>query len=268
MSIQTYNKAIYYEDRLTDGKTPLSELSEKNGMAMDFTVVIKTTVSKDRWTARSVNFTVVGKSDDAISDTNVGNKFYALIEAGSRVASNIAYLSKGVISGFYAKLGKHRNDEACIDVPVGDNSRGSILFTANENDQLGKLACDRTEQFPVMKAQQKIYIPWLRDDVSRQDMRETLEDWQFIDANSKMTFNLGIVKFKDDNQVDMICSATPFAQSIKSSEYSRSTGVMLVNNDSSLGIFSDKVLSESYNTFAEGKDDIASSGSSASDDGQ
>lgn len=255
MSIQTYNKPIYFENRLTDGKTAVNPLTDKMGMAMEFTVVIKTTVSKDRWTARSVNYTVVGESDDAISNTNIGNKLYGLIEAGSRVASNIAFLSKGVISGFYAKLGKHRNDEPVIDVPVGDNSRGSILFTANENDQLGKLACDRSDEFPVMKAQQKIFIPWLRDDVSRQDMRQTLEDWQYVDTNSHMTFNLGYVKFKDENKVDMICCPTPFAQSVKSSEYSRSTGVMLQNNDTALGIFSDKVLSEEFNTFAEGTDD-------------
>lgn len=255
MSIQTYNKPIYFEDRLTDGKKTLDALTDKEGMAMEFTVVIKTTVSRDRWTSRAVNFTIVGKSNDAITGENIGKKLYGLIEAASRVASNIAYLSKGVISGFYAKLGKHRNDEPVIDVPVGDNSRGSILFTANENDQLGKLACDRTSDFPVMKAQQKIFIPWLRDDVSRQDMRQTLELWQFDDETSNMAFNLGYVKFKDENQVDMICCPTPYAQSIKSSEYSRSTGVMLKNNDTDLGIYSDKVLSEEFNSFADGEDD-------------
>lgn len=260
MSIQTYNKPIYFEDRMTDGKTALEALTDKEGMAMEFTVVIKTTVSRDRWTSRAVNFTVVGKSNNAISGENIGAKLYGLIEAASRVASNIAYLSKGVISGFYAKLGKHRNDEAVIDVPVGDNSRGSILLTSNENDQLGKLACEKTKDFPVMKGQQKLYIPWLRDDVSRQDMRQTLELWQFDDQNSQMTFNLGYVKFKDENQVDMVCVPTPFAQSIKSSEYSRSTGVMLKNNDTDLGIYSDKVLSEEFNDFGEGVDDPSDNG--------
>lgn len=254
MSLQTYNKPVYYDDRVVtydadSGTTGnLEALSSKLGLAMEFQANIKILSGRDRYRVRSTTFTIVGKNDNGASGrSQIGNGLYGLIEAGSRLASLIAKMSKGVIVGFFAKLGKYRQDEMPINVPVGDNSFGTLVYNNSVDSEYSSSECDRNAELPATPASTAIRIPWLRDDISRQDIKKNLDDWAFDDSGndgSGFVFKVGQVKFKDDNKVDLVAIPTTGLHSIKVAERSYNLGQLLVNNDSARGIITDKVLSE------------------------
>lgn len=254
MSLQTYNKPVYYDDRVvtydaTHGTTGnLSALDSRLGMAMEFQVNIKILSGRDRYRVRSTTYTIVGKKDAGISGrADIGNGMYGLIEAGSRLASLIAKMSKGVIVGFFAKLGKYRQDEMPINVPVGDNSYGTLVYNNSVDSEYASDECGRNAELPATPASTAIKIPWLRDDISRQDIKTNLDDWSFDDTGdngSGFVFKVGQVKFKDENKVELVAIPTTGLHSIKVAERSYNLGQLLVNNDSARGILTDKVLSE------------------------
>lgn len=253
MSLQTYNKFIYLDDREVEaGQVPPT--LTKRGLAMEFQADIMVSKGKDKLQKRSTVFTIVGDpGDGGGSDTNANEQIGNMIDAGSRMASNIAYLSKGVLCGFYAKMGKYRPDEIPQDVPTGDNSSAVIDLTNNPNDGYGLDACDRDNTNPAVTSGTRLYIPWLRDDISRQDIISTLENWTYTAGG--LTFWLGNVKFYNDQKVEMVAYPTTIVRNITVRSYSRKSPGYLANNDSAQGILSDRVLSEKYNTFEEGTDD-------------
>ena len=259
MSIQTYNKPIYLDDRYieynpaTGEMTPAEGALSKRGVAMEFQINLKILSGRDKWRVRPCSFTIIGDSETAIADADVGNAIYGLIEAGSRMASNIAYLSKGVLVGFFAKLGKYRQDEMPINVPVGDNSFGTIVFNNEDGSALREQECGRSYNLPMTPGSVAVRIPWFRDDLSRQDILQTLADWQY--TQNGINYTLGQVKFKDDNKVEMLAMPCNNVKYVKAVEKSKALGQLLTNNDAHLGITSDKVLSESFNDFEEGVDD-------------
>lgn len=263
MSIQTYNQPVYYDGRTVEYNpntgeiTGASELTEKKGVAMEFQVNLKVLRGRDSWAVRTCNYTIVGHNDTALTNNaaTMGPALYALIEAGSRAASNIAYLSKGVIVGFYAKLGKYRQDEMPINVPTGDNSFSDIIITNNLNDEYGQDECNRTDSFPMMPASMRVRIPWQKDNLSRQDVKETITLWEYLDNDTGMTFHFGQVRFTNDNKTDMSALPCGYIQRVRVGEYSKKLGGFLVNNDSSIGIKSDDVLSQEYNSVVDGVDD-------------
>lgn len=259
MSIQTYNKAVYLDDRVIEYNPITGETQQsggaltKRGCAMEFQINLKILSGRDKWRVRSCTFTIIGDSETAISDSNIAQAIYGLIEAGSRMASNIAYLSKGVLVGFFAKLGKYRQDEMPINVPVGDNSFGTIVFNNENGSVLREQECGRTYDLPMTPGSVAVRIPWFRDDLSRQDILETLQSWQY--TNGGITYGLGQVKFKDDDKIEMVAMPCNNVKYVKAVEKSKALGALLLNNDESLGIMSDKVLSEEMNNFVEGVDD-------------
>ena len=208
MSIQTYNKAVFLDDRVitydpsTGQMTNNSGALTKKGVAMDFQINLKVLRGRDKWTVRPCTYTIIGEAESAITDANVANAVYGLIEAGARMASNIAYLSKGVLVGFFAKLGKYRQDEMPINVPTGDNSYGTIVFNNEDGSALREQECGRSYNLPMTPGSVAVRIPWFRDDLSRQDILSTLESWSYIQDG--ITFTLGQVKFKDDQKIEML----------------------------------------------------------------
>lgn len=268
MSIQTYNKPIYLDDRYIEydpatGKTTQTQGElNKRGVAMEFQINLKILSGRDQWRVRPCSFTIIGDSETGIDDKNVSTAIYGLIEAGSRMASNIAYLSKGVLVGFFAKLGKYRQDEMPINVPVGDNSFGTIVFNNEDGSALRNQECGRSYNLPMTPGSVAVRIPWFRDDLSRQDILSTLETWEYVQDG--FTFSLGQVKFKDDAKVEMVALPCNNVKYIKAVEKSKALGQLLINNDEHLGITSDKVLSQEFNDFSEGVDDDTLNPSSGS----
>lgn len=253
MSLQTYNKFIFLDDREVVSGQAAPALT-KRGLAMEFQADIMVSKGKDKLQKRSTVYTIVGDpGEGGGSDETANEQIGNMIDAGSRMASNIAYLSKGVLCGFFAKMGKYRPDEVPLDVPTGDNSSAIIDLTNNPNDSYGLDACDRENTNPVQSVGSRLYIPWLRDDISRQDIVNTLENWSYTAGG--LTFYLGHVKFYNDNKVEMVCYPTTSVRNINVRAYSRKSPGYLANNDSAQGILSDRVLSEKYNTFEDGDDD-------------
>lgn len=259
MSIQTYNKSVFLDNRVieydpsTGQMTPSEgELTHK-GVAMEFQINLKILSGRDKWRIRPCTYTIVGESEMELDNQNTPSAIYGLIEAGSRMASNIAYLSKGVIVGFFAKLGKYRQDEMPINVPVGDNSFGTIVFNNEDGSALRNQECGRSYNLPMTPGSVAVRIPWFRDDLSRQDILATLESWQYVQDG--ITFGLGQVKFKDDNKIEMLAMPCSNVKYVKAVEKSKALGQLLTNNDEHLGIMSDKVLSQEFNDLVEGEDD-------------
>lgn len=261
MSIQGYNQPIFRDSRYydADGKISTTGALAKTAMAMEFNVRLMCSIGGDRTAVRNVQFTVVGvkEGDDTLDGDAgaVGLNLHHMLDAGARVASNIAKVSKGVVSGFFAKLGKFRADEIPQTVAVGDNSLATIDLSNNANDEYGADPCKKDKQYPLIDASSRIYIPWLRDDVSRQDLVQHFGNWSYV-ANG-LTFSLGQVKFADSNKIDMICEPTQYVRNIKTLNYSRKTPAYKEVNDTHMGMLTDKVVSEFMNTFDDGGvDDI------------
>lgn len=249
MSIQGYNQYVYYDDRDHAKGSPVPAFpAEKTGVAMDFIVGIMTSIGEDKVTRRTTSYTIVGDTsgDDIEQDTA------DIINAGSIMASNIAAVSKGVLCEFSAKLGKFRADQIPVDVPAGDSSNAIIYFTNNQNDKYGKGNC-QSFNIPVAKAAAKLFIPWMRDDVSRQDIIATFQNWNF-QAHGH-TFRLGQVRFYNDAKTEMVAMPTPYYRYGRYNEYSRNNPCYQDNNDTVLGM-SDAVISEKLNTVVQGTDDV------------
>jgi hypothetical protein len=262
MSIQTYNKPVYYDDRMVEynpstGETNVpAALTSKNGITADFQVNLKVLKGRDSYSVRSSTYTIVGTSETGISGrADIANALMGLMEAGARWAQNVAALSKGVLVAFYMKCGKYRQDEMPINVPTGDNSWGKLILSNNPNAEYGRNECDAMEEFPMERASAQIFIPWLRDDVSQADIINTVDSFEYVDSDSGFTFTLGQSRFKDDNKVDIVALPTAYCKDVKRSARSRTLGGLLANNDSALGILTDKVLSEEFNTVEGGADD-------------
>lgn len=243
MSIQSYLKDISFDDRVRSAGQALPALV-KTGKAMEFQVNIMVTKGFDKTSSKSSTFTIVAEN----------GTIEGLIQAGSIMASNIAKLSKGVISAFYAKLGKYRDDEIPQDVPTGDNSYSVTTMTNNEMDAYSKRICSSSEvTYPAKTVTSNIYIPWVRDDVSDADISATLE--QFSETIDGVDYKLGYVRFNDDNKVNMTCYPVSEVKYTGIKRSSRKTRAFLNNNDVSLGIVPDDVLSEEFNTAKSGGDD-------------
>ena len=238
MSIQTYSKGVVYQDQIVDRSTgELSPAQTTNGVAMEFSIDLMVTRGQDKVAKKSTSFTVVGETTyDA--PTTWGD----LMQAGSIIASNIASMSKGVLCGFYAKMGKYRADEIPSDVPTGDNSYCAVVLTNDARAEYGANPCNGA-QIPYKKASTSIYIPWFRDDLSRQDVRATLT--QGITVNG-VTYGLGITRFQNENKTIIECSPTEFCKSVTVKNRSYSLPDFKIDNDVSLGM-GDHIISEKFN---------------------
>lgn len=242
MSIQTYSKDLVFQDQIVDLSTgELSPATPTDGVALEFQVDLMVTRGRDKVAKKSTQFTVVGENS-----YNAPTTWGELVQAGSIIASNIAKLSKGVICGFYAKMGKYRADEVPTDVPTGDNSYCAVVLTNDARAEYGANPC-QVAQIPYRKASTSIYIPWFRDDLSRQDVEQTLT--QVITVNSH-NYKLGITRFQNENKTIIECSPTDFVKSVTVKNRSYSLPDFKINNDESLGFSGDNVISEKYNEMS------------------
>lgn len=269
MSLQCYNQLIAYDDRgvtydpSTGAVGEIATLNSKNGMAMEFQLNLKILSGRDKYKIRACYFTLVGQNESIDTNTvgtpeQIAKGLYGLMEAGARLASDIAFISKGVIVGLFCKIGKYRQDEMPMNVPTGDNSYASLVYDNQIAHEYGSQECDRNSELPVNPASTSVRVPWLRDDLSRQDVLKTFGDWSYTDSFSGFMITIGQVKFRNEQQTELIALPTSNLRKIKVAETSRPLGRLLSNNDASLGIMSDKVESELYNNFQEGTDDDSS----------
>lgn len=249
MSIQAYNQYVYYDDRdHAKGSAVPPFPSDKTGITMDFVIGLLTSIGDDKVTRRTTTFTLVAETNGDDIEQDLAD----IINAGSVMASDIAAVSKGVLCEFSAKMGKFRADAIPVDVPAGDSSYGMLIFTNNENDKYGKGNCE-SHNIPVVKGGANLFIPWLRDDVSRQDLIRTFGGWSYT-AHGHI-FHLGQTRFLNENKTDMVAIPTPFYKYGKYKEYSRSNPCYQANNDVALGM-ADNVISEKFNQLTQGTDDV------------
>lgn len=258
MSIQLYNQAVRVDNRLADSTVEDVNDIPLNGVAGEYICSIMTTIGKDTLRSKQVSFTIVGMTENGEAlpddtDPNFTDDFNRVVagmdNAAYRLASNIAELSKGVLSGLYKKMGKYRADVRPIDVPTGDNSSASITLTNSEVSQYGNHHCGNYDE-PFIATNSMVYIPWVRDDVSRQDIVTNLEDFAHSASYGSATINytIGKVKFLDDDQNSFLAFQAPYVRNLKITQYSKQLPGFKRNNDTALG-GADHVVSEEFNTI-------------------
>lgn len=248
MSLQTYNQTLFYDDRQYDkSNDSITPAQPTDGVALEFQMDLVALKGGDKMSKRSTGFTVVGETEYSPA------VFGALCEAGARIGAKLAKMSKGKVSGFYVKMGKYRSDEVPTVIYSGDSSYAIIDLTNNENDAYGNNPCTNAGVFPVNHFAQRIFIPWVRDDISRQDIKQTIENCE--ETIDGVTYTLGQVRFTDEMKDALECGPTCEVRNTKILEYSAKTPTFIANNDSAEGISSDSVLSESTAILSTGRDD-------------
>lgn len=187
---------------------------------------------------RQVEFGVSGPATGNLVD---------LDEAASRKAEQIAALSEGVIFGFFKKMGKYKNDEQPTDLACKSTQWGSIIMSNDprvENQ-------DAVGPFPLQQKSSKLFIPWLDDETSRQDMKATVK--QPITVNG-VNYNLATSRFVDAAKTDVEVFPLSFVQGVQTKCYNTVAGFELVNTDGSVGI-GDGQMSEAHAVIVDGSDD-------------
>lgn len=248
MSIQTYNKDLIWQDQQVDHSTgELTPATPTDAIGMEFQMDLLVTRGLDKVQKKSTQFTVVGEGSYSASS------YADLFQAGAIIASTIAKLSKGVMCGFFAKLGKFRSDEIPTDIPTGDNSYCALVLTNDYHAGYGNNPCNNTNLYPYKKATSNLYIPWFRDDLSRQDVIQTFANIQ--QTINGVTYRLGQLRFADANKTTIEALPTQFVKDITVKNRSYSLPDFKINNDSALGM-NDNVVSEEYNDVSSaGRDD-------------
>ena len=94
-----------------------------------------------------------------------------LDEAAVIMAGRIGKLSEGVEFGIYKKLGKYRNDETPTTLACKATQWGSVIMS---NDPRVEDA-DAIGPYPLQAKSDKLFVPWLDDETSRQDMKLTVK---------------------------------------------------------------------------------------------
>lgn len=168
-------------------------------------------------------------------------------EAATQKAEQIAKLSDGVIMGLFKKMGKYRNDEQ-PEVVLENKKQYGIVYMSNnplvENP-------DSSDPLPLKVSSTKLFIPWLADTTSRQDMAETIKNPVEVNA---MDFYMATSRFQDVEKSAIEVYPTVYLAGVLAKEYTKAPTFQLVNNDVSAG-GSDHVASEAFATIIDGDDD-------------
>lgn len=238
MSIQGYWEKVMFDDREHTRNESPATLSAQ-GYALECTVVLKVSRGRDKETARASTFTVVGNSSST---------FAGIVQYASIVAEHIAKLSKGVMSGLYLKMGKYRPDEIPGNVPTGDNFSAVIDLSNNANDEIGLAECapDRG-LYPANVAGTRLYIPFVRDDISKVDIMGTIDSLNGMQVTAG-TYYLGQTKFGNENTDQIIAYPCKYIRNYFIKGTSRKAIGYLANNDVQLGLTPDNISSELYAT--------------------
>lgn len=241
MSVQGYWSKVYFDDRehaRNESPAPLTA----QGFALECSVVIKVLRGRDKETARASNFTVCGNSSST---------FAGIVQYASIVAEHIAKMSKGVITGLFFKMGKYRPDEIPGNVPTGDNFTAVVDLSNNQNDELGLSECgDERGLYPANSAGTRLYIPFVRDDISKVDIMGTIDDLNEYELDGA-TYYLAQTRFGNENKTMIVAYPCKYIRNYFIKGTSRKAIGYLANNDVELGLTPDNISSELYATVSQ-----------------
>lgn len=171
-----------------------------------------------------------------------------LDEAASIMAARIAKLSEGVMFGFFKKLGKYRNDESPANLACNQTQYGSVIVSNDPRVQNP----DALGPYPLTKKSSKVFIPWLDDATSRQDMKATVIEPVTVNTGS---YYLAASRFADNDKTSIEVYPMQYVQGVQTKCYNTAASFDLVNDDSSDGMSTDQILSEAESAIVSGSDD-------------
>lgn len=174
-----------------------------------------------------------------------------LDEAASIMAGRIAKLSEGVLFGLFKQLGKYRNDEAPSELACKSTQWGKIIVS---NDPRVEDE-DAAGPYPLKQYSTSVFIPWLDDETSRQDMKNTVKAPVTVGA---VAYNLAASRFADTDKTAIEVFPMQYVQGVQTKCYNTVAGFDLVNADSDEGFGSDGILSEGNTAVVPGSDDQGS----------
>lgn len=171
-----------------------------------------------------------------------------LDEAASIMAGRIAKLSEGVLFGLFKQLGKYRNDEAPTELACKATQWGKIIVS---NDPRVEDE-DAAGPYPLKQYSTSVFIPWLDDETSRQDMKNTVKAPVTVGA---VDYNLAASRFSNTDKTAIEVFPMQYVQGVQTKCYNTVAGFDLVNADSDEGFGSDGILSEGNTPIVSGSDD-------------
>lgn len=168
-------------------------------------------------------------------------------EAAYIFAGRVAKLSFGVIMALYEKLGKYRNDEAPGEIWTSKKQYG-VLIQSNDPKSENPAS---SEPRPYRQMSTSVLVPYLRDDVSQQDMVATLKQTITVNTNQ---FNLGTMRFHDEDKDSFMAAETPYNAGVSVKFYNRAPNFELINTDAVEG-GTDNEVSGAPSSIVPGDDD-------------
>lgn len=171
-----------------------------------------------------------------------------LDEAASIMAGRIAKLSEGVIFGFFKKLGKYRNDESPTQLACKSSQWGSVIMS---NDQRVENE-DAVGPYPLQAKSDKVFVPWLDDETSRQDMKLTVKAPVTVDS---VDYTLATSRFVDSEKSAIEVFPLQYVQGVNTKCYNTVANFDLVLTDTDEGFGTDNELSEGHTSVVSGSDD-------------
>ena len=158
----------------------------------------------------------------------VATSLNAVTAAGYAIAEKIARLSYGVVAKIEEKLGHYRNDELPEVVASNLKTHGSIIVSNG---------CDTG--LKVMT--QKIFVPWLRDNASKADLRDLATP---LVADGQ-TASFGKIEFTSDQKTELAAWKLEEVVGVSMKEYIKNSNFQLIENNAGDGVTDlDPVLGE------------------------
>lgn len=171
-----------------------------------------------------------------------------LDQAASVMAARIAKLSEGVVVGLYKKLGKYRNDEVPEIIDCNNKQYGMLIMSNNplveDPDFSGTL--------PRNQKSMKLFVPWLNDTTSRQDMKATLKNPVTVNG---VEYYAGTSRFADELKTEVEVFLTKYVQGVVTKCYNKVATQGYLPNDTDEGIGTDGIISEGMTSVVAGQDD-------------
>jgi len=191
---------------------------------------------------RQVPFGISGPSAATISQ---------LDEAAVIMAGRIAKLSEGVEFGIYKKLGKYRNDETPTTLACKATQWGSVIMSNDPRVE----DPDAVGPYPLQAKSDKLFVPWLDDETSRQDMKLTVKAPIPVGGNN---FYLATSRFVDSQKTAIEVFPLSFVQGVQTKCYNTVANFDLVNDDTDEVFGTDGTASEKFTPVVSGSDDQGS----------
>lgn len=194
-----------------------------------------------RYITREVPFAIASDTATGVTEADVN-------AAGSVLAARIAKLSEGVICGLYRKMGKYRNDEVPEVIECKRAQWGSVIMSNNpkvEDPESTAVMPRETKSF-------KLFVPWLDDETSRQDMKNTLKP---VISQNGISFRPAVSRFLDELKTEVAFYPLGYVQGVATKCYNSAGSEEYLNNDTDEGIGSDGIISEGQSAIVPGSDD-------------